>query len=1077
MDRGHPKFTMSIPSASAYSNWEPPTPDELQARLAAFAIVRLIGKGGMGAVYEGWQRNLDRRVAIKLMPEVLYRSEEGAGHNFEERFQREARSMARLDHPAIVAVYDFGKTSDEAYFLAMEYVDGTDIHEYRHQCGGKIDATHSLMIGAHVLDALAYAHEQGIVHRDIKPANILINAAGRIKVADFGLAKRLETGGEASLTMLTMPNMAMGTPDYAAPEVTQMGATPDHRVDIYAVGVMLYEILTGEVPRGRWVPPSKRVPSLDPRIDALVEKALESNPEDRFPDATAFRAALDHIMTVPAPKTEGTYPVKLILGAPSAPKKAPSMVQAELPAKKVGRPVAEASEAETDDEGTRKLPLAWILSGLAALLAVAVFLVVRSQSDDSAEPTTTEGAPSASQSNDKPPGAYAEFGDKLNAEIVRREKADASKPSPPKKKGDSSKTASASPSEPSPPDAPKTNEKPQPKTFTVPGPSEYSPVAVDEPGPPLVGRWRPLANPEGLSRNGQDLEDGDAFLLPCKTAQVKLKKPIGTVLVRWRGFRGNSMSVEYKSSAKASGRRSFHVDSGGGTTSHLGPPSGPGPARSFDSHYYVLITGNKKHVWEVFDGRGSAVSVNFGEQSSAEDIAELKVTTWNPHYLPYFKRALIRQCDTLIPTEDQLAELLGARTTEALLALPWVGFPADKAYDAFLAGVDDACGELATADFRGARARAEALLAAQPLLEQNPHREILESVLDTAAALIAVKESTKSAAPLPDLQGNRAYRLDPVTGHAFVNVPLMLTPEETADYVTKTGGHLATLSPSQPSQASMVKDWLTPTVPLGIVMRREGRLLQAWHLGGSPSGNSGWTWCTGEALPVKGEGAVWRDRHPGSDSHIADVWVLSPKSEQAKRFASLGWETVSAATRAFPLIEFPSPTTRYPESKWNHPSARDAAPASTGDPVLDFERRFSHQWRQQVTAPWTAIDRTLREKYAGALDGRARAVAQNGDLDAVVPWHFEIRTVLDGGTPPPLNDASPEELRRLRLVWDAEAAKVAAQREALIGQAVGAADVELAAIEKQLVQSRQIDQAAAVQARRKELAARENLPE
>ncbi|MCB1062270.1 MAG: serine/threonine protein kinase [Verrucomicrobiae bacterium] len=1070
---------MSLSSASAYSNWEPPSPDELQGRLAAFEIVRLIGKGGMGAVYEGVQRNLDRRVAIKLMPEVLYRSEEGAGHNFEERFQREARAMARLDHPSIVAVYDFGKTSDEAYFLAMEYIDGLDIHQYRHQCGGKIDGSHALVIGAHVLEALAYAHGQGIVHRDIKPANILINSAGRIKVADFGLAKRLETDGEASLTMLTMPNMAMGTPDYAAPEVTQMGATPDHRVDIYAVGVMLYEILTGEVPRGRWIPPSERVPSLDPRIDAMVEKALESNPDDRFADAAGFRAALDHIMTVPSPKTDGTGPVKLNLGTPAA-KKAPSNEKAEPPlARKVEKPVAQVGDAAVGEEASRKLPLAWILSGAVALLAVALFVVVRGQSGDSAEATdaetSTDAVTSSSPPEVKPPGVYAELGDKLNAEIERREKQKSSRPSPPEKKADEPKMAASASS--SAPKASKTDEQQAPKTITVPEPSEYSPVAIDQPGPPVVGRWRPLADPAGLSRDGQKLENGDAFLLPCKAAQVRLKDPIETVLIRWRGFRGNSMSVEYKSDRGEPGRRSNHVGPGGGTQAHLGPPSGPGAARSFDTHWYLLIRGKQKHQWEVHDGRDPAVSVNFGEQSSATEIKQLSITTWNPHEIPYFKPALIRQCDTLIPTEEQLAELLGARTTAALLALPWVGFPADEAYDAFLDGVDDACGKLAAADFRGARVRAEELLVVQPLLEQNPHRDVLESVRDTAAALIAMAESNMSGMALPDLRDNGSYQLDPVTGHAFVNVPLLLTPEEAAAYVEKTGGHLATLPPSQPSQTSLVKDWLIPTVPLGIAMKREGRIFQAWHLGGSPVSRSSWAWCTGETLPLSGEGALWRDRHPSYDPHLALVWVLSPRGGQSKRVATLGWETVSAATRAFPLIEFPAPATRYPEAKWNHPSARDAAPASTGDPVLDFERRFSHQWHQQVTEPWTVIDQTLREKYAGALDGRSRAVAQSGDLDAVVPWHFEIRTVREGGTPPPLDDSSPEDLRRLRQVWDAEAAKVAAQREALIAQAVVNADAELAAIEKQLVQAQQIDQAATVQARRKELAARENLPE
>ncbi|MCB1235279.1 MAG: hypothetical protein KDM91_09430, partial [Verrucomicrobiae bacterium] len=382
---------------------------------------------------------------------------------------------------------------------------------------------------------------------------------------------------------------------------------------------------------------------------------------------------------------------------------------------------------------------------------------------------------------------------------------------------------------------------------------------------------------------------------------------------------------------------------------HLGPPSGPGAARSFDSQWYVLIRGNEKHVWEVADGKDPAVSANVGEVSAATDIKELKITTWNPHYLPYFKPALIRRCDTLIPTEEQLAELLAARTTAALLDLPWVAQPKDEAYDAFLGAVDEACEKLAVADFRAARSQAETLLGAQPLLKENPHREILESVRDTAAALIAIEESAASKSPWPELKGNRQYRLDPATGHAFVSLPLLLTANEAATFAQKTPGHLATLAPAEETQRALADAWLVPTVPLGIVTRREGRFVQGWHLGGMPRGNSGWSWITGEPLPAEGVGASWRSGRLGYDPQMAAIWELGGKEAENKRRATLGWETISASTRAFSLIEFPALATRYPNPQWNHPAARNEPPGSTGDPLVDFENRFTHQWRETVT--------------------------------------------------------------------------------------------------------------------------------
>ena len=160
--------------------WEPPTAEELQALMPGYTIEKILGRGGMGAVYRGVQTNLDRPVAIKILPPGVEKEDP----SFAERFKSEARLMAKLNHPAVVAVYDFGTTSAGQLYFAMEYVDGSDVSQMI-AAQGKLPPEHALAITAHVCDALGAAHELGIVHRDIKPANVLLNMKGQVKVADF----------------------------------------------------------------------------------------------------------------------------------------------------------------------------------------------------------------------------------------------------------------------------------------------------------------------------------------------------------------------------------------------------------------------------------------------------------------------------------------------------------------------------------------------------------------------------------------------------------------------------------------------------------------------------------------------------------------------------------------------------------------------------------------------------------------------------------------------------------------------------------------------------------------------------
>jgi predicted Ser/Thr protein kinase/type II secretory pathway pseudopilin PulG len=254
---------------------------DLAQHFPQLEILELLGRGGMGAVYKTRQKNLDRLVALKVIP-----PEAAKDATFAERFAREARALARLNHPNIVTVYDFGQAGD-VYYLLMEYVDGVNL---RHaQQASRLAPQEALAIVPQICDALQYAHDQGVVHRDIKPENILLDRAGHVKIADFGLAKMLGKGPDDFT--LTGTQQVMGTPRYMAPEQIEKPASVDHRADIYSLGVVIYEMLTGELPIGRFQPPSQKV-QVDVRIDEVVLRALEKEPERRYQRASQVKTDL-----------------------------------------------------------------------------------------------------------------------------------------------------------------------------------------------------------------------------------------------------------------------------------------------------------------------------------------------------------------------------------------------------------------------------------------------------------------------------------------------------------------------------------------------------------------------------------------------------------------------------------------------------------------------------------------------------------------------------------------------------------------------------------------------------------------
>jgi len=287
-------FISGAGSAGGNSNtgrrrsWTPPTPAELAPRFPQLEIVELLGQGGMGAVYKVRQRDLDRWAALKVLPDDVAHDP-----NFAERFQREARALALLGHQHIVIVYEFGQR-DGVYFLLMEYIDGITLRQAIR--AGQVSAKDALNIVAQICDALQFAHEEGVVHRDIKPENILIDKRGRVKIADFGLAKLL--GRATDVPTLTGTHQVMGTPMYMAPEQMEGTRGVDHRADIFSLGVVFYELLTGELPLGRFAPPSQKY-QLDVRLDDVVLRTLEKEPDRRYQQASDVKCDVESIRSQP----------------------------------------------------------------------------------------------------------------------------------------------------------------------------------------------------------------------------------------------------------------------------------------------------------------------------------------------------------------------------------------------------------------------------------------------------------------------------------------------------------------------------------------------------------------------------------------------------------------------------------------------------------------------------------------------------------------------------------------------------------------------------------------------------------
>ena len=293
--------------------------------IPGYEILEVIGKGGMGTVYKARQISLDRIVAIKVLAREL-----ASDKDFIERFDREASALAKLSHPNIVPIIDKG-AHEGVYYFVMDFVQGTTLRDLLR--GNRLPQEDTIKITVQVCRAIANAHAHGVIHRDMKPENVLLDGEQNVRIVDFGLA---DIVGHQTWGTLTGSGMAMGTAHYMAPEQRRDAKRVDRRADIYSMGIMIYEMLTGEIPAGHFKKPSEHTPGVSPAFDRIVIRCLQMGPDDRYQTAEELsndlRAAFPaHAREMSAP--EPPLPQAAVAKAPAAeaPPAAPAVPEAAPP--------------------------------------------------------------------------------------------------------------------------------------------------------------------------------------------------------------------------------------------------------------------------------------------------------------------------------------------------------------------------------------------------------------------------------------------------------------------------------------------------------------------------------------------------------------------------------------------------------------------------------------------------------------------------------------------------------------------------------------------------------------------------
>ncbi|MFC7338383.1 protein kinase [Haloferula chungangensis] len=339
----------------SHETFKAPELEHLAELLPAYDFESFIAQGGMGAVYKATQRSLDRTVAIKILPREF-----GEDPEFRESFETEAKAMAKLNHPNLLGVYDYGDIEGMPY-IVMEFVDGKSLY---HSAWNKvIEPEQAIQIVRGICEGLGHAHEHGILHRDIKPANILLNSKAQPKIGDFGLAQQTDAAGTGEV---------MGTPGYAAPELIHSPDQAGIGTDIYAVGIILHELITGQRPDPQGI--EKPEPSGDRGLDAIWQKATDPVISKRYQSAAEMAAALAAWKPSAVKLATGGNPAPRSLVVAPAPKNASSSTPA-----KPGTAPARSSSAPAGAGASRPVPQLVVPEGtnwsLARNMLIIAFLI------------------------------------------------------------------------------------------------------------------------------------------------------------------------------------------------------------------------------------------------------------------------------------------------------------------------------------------------------------------------------------------------------------------------------------------------------------------------------------------------------------------------------------------------------------------------------------------------------------------------------------------------------------------------------------------------------------------------------
>ncbi len=358
--------------------FEAPELEEVARLFPNYEILGLIACGGMGAVYHAVQSSLERPVAIKILPRDFSTDAE-----FRAGFESEAKAMAKLNHPNLIGVYDFGEV-EGLLFIAMEFVAGQSLHHASHGC--PFEHADAVRLVIDVCHGLAHAHEFGILHRDIKPSNILLDDQMNPKIGDFGLARPLERQIEEG-------EQIFGTPGYTAPEVLRPPFTIDQRADIFSVGVMLHELLTGHLPDAD-PRPASQICGCNRRLDVVIQRATDPNPNRRFVSAMEFAKELEKIAAAPT-LTLGTAPSRA-LSRPKPALSSPAAASSLRQQSALGQPKTFAKESS----GTGLV--IFLIVGL--LGAVAAYFVIKDRQGEAPAPVSPPPKPAVAV-NPPPPSS------------------------------------------------------------------------------------------------------------------------------------------------------------------------------------------------------------------------------------------------------------------------------------------------------------------------------------------------------------------------------------------------------------------------------------------------------------------------------------------------------------------------------------------------------------------------------------------------------------------------------------------------------------------------------------------------